>query len=366
MSFKKSISQKTAVVALVATIAVVVSYLLFRDNSAKQLAIHKAQALEIFGAKSHDAIAKTFNQSPQIGFAFFGNMRGQALPCSCSFSPHGGVKRIKHIAQAVFAQNSDQLVLSSGNNFDNTEVVLKDEMGSPEDILRELYVPSVLTAANVARADLFRGLEWISANPQAKEVMISANLVDAADELIFKSHLDIERATKKITIVGLSSAKKIGDLKFKDPATALESVLGSAATKPDLVIILADLEIGDLRAVAARLKQIPSIILGSVNPWNEYEHFYLENSLWITNREFSKSVFWTQLSAPSLSVSPLIVGLDQFMAYATTYEKPNEELIDADLEFLDTLFDVNHGKFAVGLSRAIAASEVWDVAPPTR
>ena len=363
MNSTKSHTLKTTIVATVAAVVVLVLATFFWRKSKDDSALVPAwqrRAVELFSSESQSTLASQFAKSPLIGFAFFGNMRGQAEPCTCAFFPHGGSKRIRRIAASLRSENADALVLSSGNNFDNAGQPSPEQMGSPEAILSDLYNPAVLTASNVARSDLFRGLAWLKSSPASAEVMFSANLVDAQGNLIFKSHLDLDRGGKKLRIIGLSSEQSFKDgEKFGDPLAALKPLVSGAPA--DLIVVLADLNSVDVERVAELLKDgVPSLILGSEYYWDEYERFYFGRSLWINNRELSRSVLWTQIAADTLAKNSTVIGVERFPNYRETFVKPVAELESSDVNLLKALFAREGTTPALMGSKPIFVSAEWD------
>ena len=147
---------------------------------------------------------------------FTSNQRGEFEPCTCPEVPLGGISQAVALVNSVRADGKPAFWLDSGDRFFRIDMALLSTDEAERRLRAMLLVDSAniggMDAMGVGRLDLGAGLDYLQKlAKRASFPLISANLVDAEGELLFKPSVLLERDGLRVGVTSVLPDDVLGD-----------------------------------------------------------------------------------------------------------------------------------------------------------
>lgn len=191
-----------------------------------------------------------------------GDTHGWIMPCGCTSNQSGGLlRRASYVEQ--LRERQDVILVDVGGAADG---VAPYQIEKFRAILEGENLMEI-TAHNVGAAELAVGAETLESIANSMDTpFVSTNVLTAQGKHHFNSYRHFTQNGHSLLILGVVSPRFSGpDFTVTDPADAIFQVLDSLEFEADWVVVLAYLNEGELRELAAKLPEAHAIIGGPTN-----------------------------------------------------------------------------------------------------
>jgi len=183
----------------------------------------------------------------------------------------GGLARRVSYILGEKARDEKMLVVDSGNLF-HQSTTARPAGGDPrvDDLIIRSYRRLGVAAINVGMTDISRGPDFFEKTRAGILPWVSSNLVDGKGDYVFNPYVIKEIENVRFGIIGLTSA--VADPVFResfgkdhavaDPLQSAKKVLRDISKKADVILLLAALNPGEVRRLAAENPGICFILGG--------------------------------------------------------------------------------------------------------
>jgi len=229
------------------------------------------------------------------------DLRGRLVPCGCFSGQMGGLTRI---ATLLEGENQPGVI----------RVDVGDAIAGTADyeVIQYRYILRALgelgfAAANIGHREAALGAAQLRMIERESPVpFVSANLLDAATgSPLFRSHTVVERAGRRIALIGVLEPKGAGEmpgegLRIEKIETSLGRLLPQLKGKADAIILLTFADEEKLRAIAREFYEVDVILGGKVSqPAQRLESENRSQILYVTNQSRALGTFKATLTLPS-------------------------------------------------------------------
>lgn len=188
-----------------------------------------------------------------------GDTSGWITPCGCASNQSGGLPRRATYVDRL-RENADVILLDAGGAPGGVSEYQRVKF---EAILRGEAVMG-LDAHNLGEKEVALGSAYLRETARANGTpFVSANVTDRDGNRIAEPMRIIERADRRIVVIGVLSQQFAGDsVRISDPTQAVLTTLGAIHEPFDALVVLAYLPENDLIRMAESLPEAEIVIGG--------------------------------------------------------------------------------------------------------
>jgi len=188
-----------------------------------------------------------------------GDTAGWIVPCGCTTRQSGGLPRRATYLEGLRAE-ADLIVADVGGAVAGDSPYDRAKF---EAIARGELAMGI-AAHNIGQAEARLGAEFLrNLAARLKFPLVSANVRDAAGEPIARGVLVVEKAGRRVALIGVLSPRfAVAGLRVSPPRRAVLDVLQSAERPYDAVVVLAYVPRDELRQLADELPEVDLVVGG--------------------------------------------------------------------------------------------------------
>ena len=171
-----------------------------------------------------------------------GNVHGEIEPCGCRV-PLGGLARKATFVHTLHDSKVPYLVVDGGDLFFSKAQLEGDDLATEKIRARTLvqgFNRIGTDAVAIGENDLAAGLPFLKSLAEAAQFpLLSANLTDEQEQLLFAPYTIVQKGELRIGLVGASSALPAGDgYRYQPLLPALKNVVQDLQSRTDLLVLL--------------------------------------------------------------------------------------------------------------------------------
>jgi hypothetical protein len=202
------------------------------------------------------------SQTAPVTLIVSGDTAGWIVPCGCTSNQSGGLLRRASFVAGL--RNQGPAIVADAGGAPGG--VTSYHRARFEAILDGELLMGI-AAHNLGEPEAALGVDYLRKEANERKVpFISANLRDAAGNLVVEPYRVVEAGGVRVALIGVLRAYGAGashsDWRVDEPREAVLRALTDAAGKFDRAVVLAHLRTPDLRELAAALPEVDAVIGG--------------------------------------------------------------------------------------------------------